>query len=167
MEIALPVNRLETHDRYLEVMKQSQSIAEYCQKLINDRPFGDNAFYMFAHKRTVGWDEKLSCLARGNTPPSDRLLWQCRLTKPTPQFNSMLFKGFPGTDIVKVLWVLPEEDTADQFLKGLMTESEIINDSLRRYWFDRKAMSEPEPEDLSDEKIASIYKERNGGRNSV
>ena len=66
----MKLNRLETHDRYQHLTKQSFDIAECCQDLINQRPFGDHPFYIFAHPRTE------------EDGVTKRLIWQPRLTKP-------------------------------------------------------------------------------------
>jgi hypothetical protein len=143
----MKINRLDAHDRYQHFTKQSFDIAECCQDLINKRPFGDHPFYIFAHART---DED------GSTK---RLIWQPRLTKPKAQTNSMLFKAYPGTDLIKVIWMIPDRALWGQYKKGNVTENETVTQSIEDFQFNRKKLEAKEDDDLSDEKIDSIYLE--------
>lgn len=143
----MKLNRLETHDRFEHFTKQSFSISECCQDLIDQRPFGNHPFYIFAHART---DED------GVTK---RLIWQPRLTKPKAQTNSMLFKAYPGTDTIKIIWMIPARELWDQYKKGNITESKTIRDSLYDFQHFRAKLEAPEEDDLSDVQIDLIYRE--------
>ncbi len=152
----MKVNILDAHDRYQHLTKQSFDISECCQNLINKRPFGNTPFYIFAHART---DED------GVTK---RLIWQPRLTKPKAQTNSMLFKGYPGTDLVKVIWMIPAREMWEQYEKGKLAENQTVVESLHAFQYDREKLEAKEEDDLSDEEIDRIYseisKEANGFR---
>jgi len=141
----MKVNFLETHDRLQYLTKQDFSIAECCQDLINKKPFGDHSFYIFAHARTE--DDGIN----------KRLIWQPRLTKPKAQTNSMLFKAYPGTDILKVIWMIPSRELWDQFGAGLMLENKTVSESIRDFQYNRKKLEAKESDDLSDEQIDLIY----------
>lgn len=143
----MKINRLDAHDRFEYFTKQSFDIAECCQDLINKRPFGDHPFYIFAHART---------LEDGVTKT---LIWQPRLTKPKSQTNSMLFKAYPGTDVIKVIWMIPARELWEQYTKGKMTENKTISESIEMFKTNRNKLEEKEPDDLSDEQIDQIYKE--------
>src|SRR5260221_10077691 len=143
----MKLNRLETHDRLQHFTKQSFSISECCQNLINQRPFGEYPFYIFAHTRT---DDD------GSTK---RLIWQPRLTKPRAQSNSMLFKAYPGNDIIKVIWMIPAVELWKQYEKGKITENKTVYDSIQAYKLNRNSLEKPEDDDLSEEKIDQIYRE--------
>lgn len=143
----MKINRLDAHDRLQHFTKQSFDIAECCQDLINKRPFGDHAFYIFAHTRT---DED------GVTK---RLIWQPRLTKPRAQTNSMLFKAYPGTDLIKVLWMIPAPEMWSQYRRGLLTENKTVCDSIEDFQKNLAKLEEPESDDLSDTQIDAIYRE--------
>lgn len=143
----MQINRLETHDRYKSFTSKSQNIDACCQDLINQRPFGNHPFYIFAHSRTD--DDGLR----------KRILWQPRLTRPLPQTNSMLFKGYPGTDIVKVIWIIPARELWNQYKKGNICDNEQIWNDIQTFEFKRKKLHEPEDDDLTDEQINQIYKE--------
>lgn len=143
----MKIDRLDAHDRFEHFTKQSFDIGECCQDLINKRPFGDYPFYIFAHART---DED------GVTK---RLIWQPRLTKPRAQTNSMLFKAYPGTDVIKVIWMIPAPELWSQYAKGLMTQNKTVSESINDFQHNRNKLEEKEDDDLSDEKIDSIYKE--------
>lgn len=143
----MKLNRLETHDRYQHLTKQSFDIAECCQDLINQRPFGDHPFYIFAHPRTE------------EDGATKRLIWQPRLTKPKAQENSMLFKAYPGTDLIKVIWMIPAPEMWSQYAKGLICENKTVSESIYDFKHNRKKLEEKESDDLTDEQIDRIYKE--------
>src|SRR6266478_280067 len=124
----MKIDKLDAHDRFDHFTKQSFDIGECCQNLINQRPFGNHPFYIFAHART---DED------GITK---RLIWQPRLTKPKSQTNSMLFKAYPGTDLVKVIWMIPSRELWGQYEKGNVTENKTVKDSIHAFQFDRGTM---------------------------
>lgn len=143
----MKLNRLETHDRYEYFTKQGFDIGECCQNLINQRPFGEHPFYIFAHARTD--DDGFT----------KRLIWQPRLTKPKAQINSMLFKAYPGTDVIKVLWMIPQRELWDQFTKGKMLENKTVVDSIYNYLYKREEMEQKEDDDLNDHQIDDIYRQ--------
>jgi hypothetical protein len=162
MDKNLKINRLETHDRLQHLTKQKDDISQYCQSIINQRPFGDRPFYIFAHKREIGLDERFSLFTSGMYPdlrdvPTHRMIWQPRLTKPKAQTNSMLFKGYPGTDVVKIIWMIPERELWEQYKKGNMTQCEIVVDCIDKFQNDRASLEQPDQDDPRDEEINSTY----------
>jgi len=143
----MKLNLLETHDRYKSfTTKKGFDISECCQDLINQRPFGSHAFYIFAHART------------DDNGVDKRLIWQPRLTRPKPQTNSMLFKAYPGTDLIKVIWMIPTRELWSQYQEGNVTANKTICDSIRAFEFDRATLERNEDDDLNDEQIDAIYK---------
>jgi len=142
------LDRLETHDRFAYFTKQKFDISECCQDLINQRPFGNHPFYIFAHART---DD--------NDASKKRLIWQPRLTKPKAQSNSMCFKVYPGTDVVKVIWIIPAMELWSQYKKGNITDNKTVRDSIAAYQHDRSKLESKEDDDLNDEQIKAIYME--------
>ena len=144
----MKINRLETHDRLQHFTKQSFNISECCQDLINQRPFGDHPFYIFAHART-----------EDDQPGVKRLIWQPRLTKPKAQTNSMLFKAYPGTDVIKVIWMIPQEELWLQFTTGKMTENKTVCESIDMFLNQKSKLEAPEPDDLSEAQIDAIYRQ--------
>ncbi len=143
----MKLNFLETHDRFQHFTKQSFDISECCQDLINQRPFGEHPFYIFAHARTA--DDGVT----------KQLIWQPRLTRPLAQSNSMLFKAYPGTDLIKVIWIIPARELWAQFAKGKMLQNQTICDSLHSFLYNRDKLNEKEPDDLSDDACDAIYKQ--------
>ena len=140
------IDRLETHDRLEHFKKQSFDIAECCQDIIDKRPYGEHAFYIFAHPRT------------DDDGVRKRLIWQPRLTKPLAQPNSMLFKVYPKLDQIIVKWILPAEELWKQFNLGNVTEDTMVLASIREYQTNKAEMERPDPDDLTDDEINSIYK---------
>lgn len=141
----MKINLLDAHDRLIDFKKKNHSIEECCQDLINQRPFGNYPFYIFVHSRT---DED------GITK---RLIWDPRLTKPRAQTNSMLFKAYPGTDKIKVLWIIPARELWGQYKKGNLTEDSTISQSIYNFENNREALEMPEEDDLSEEAMHAIY----------
>lgn len=143
----MKLNRLETHDRLLHFTKQHFDIAECCQDLIKQRPFGHHPFYIFVHPRTD--DDGIR----------KRLIWQPRLTKPLAQTNSMLFKGYPGSDYVKIIWMIPPREIWAQFEKGKMTENETVWNSIQDFIYRREELESPEHDDPTDQEVLKIYRQ--------
>jgi len=131
-------------------------------------------FYIFAHQRTIGMDERKSAyefdlISSSIDPsyvrqftsfdqvPTAKLLWSPRLSKPTPQQNSMLFKAYPGSDNIKVIWMLPDQELWGQYEKGLMLQSPIVVESIAKFKKDFASMSLPEEDDLPDDRVNEIY----------
>jgi len=137
----------DAHDRFKYFTNKNFSISECCQDLINQRPFGEHAFYIFAHSRT---DED------GITK---RLIWQPRLTKPKAQTNSMLFKAYPGKENIKIIWMIPARELWGQYKFGLITENKTISDSIYDFEYNREKLEKKEPDDLDDKTIDAIYKQ--------
>jgi hypothetical protein len=143
----MKLNRLETHERLQHFTKKDFSITDCCQDLINQRPFGNHPFYIFAHTRTE------------DDGTTKRLIWQPRLTKPKAQSNSMLFKAYPGTDNIKVIWMIPAIELWGQYQKGLMLENKIVVESIHDFTHSRSRLEAKESDDLEDFEIDDIYKQ--------
>lgn len=143
----MKINPLDAHDRLLHFSKQEFDISECVQDMVNKRPFGKHAFYIFAHPRT------------DDDGVTKRLIWQPRLTKPHAQTNSMLFKAYPGTDLVKVIWMIPDRAMWSQYDKGKMTQNETIWQSIQDFVHNRDKLEEGEIDDLTDDEIARVYTE--------
>ncbi len=145
----MKVKILDAHDRLKHFGKQADYISEGCRDCINNRPaeFGSHPFYIFAHTRT------------DDDGVSKRLIWMPRLSKPKAQTNSMLFKAYPGTDIIKVIWMIPDRLLWDTFKKDNLTESEVIVNSIHHFTFNRKKLEAKEDDDLWEYQIDDIYSE--------
>jgi hypothetical protein len=70
----------------------------------------------------------------------------------------MLFKGYPGTDMIKVIWIIPERELWDQYRKGLMMQSETVVESIHKFQYDRESLEAPEEDDARDAEIDDAYK---------
>lgn len=141
----MKISLLETHDRYQEFVKDDQNIGACCQNIVDQRPFGNHPFYIFAHART------------DDDGVTQRLIWQPRLTRPEAQSNSMLFKAYPGTDIIKVIWMIPKPELWGQYRKGNVTQNEIVSWSIEQFLCNKSFLNKKEDDDLSDEEIDRIY----------
>jgi len=143
----MKITTLDAYDRYKHFTSQSFDISECCQNLIDQRPFGENSFYIFAHTRTD--DDYVT----------KRLIWQPRLTKPKAQTNSMLFKWVHGTDNIRICWLIPAREMWNQYKKGNVTGHDITVWSIDQFENHRKSLESPEPDDLSDLQIDQIYRD--------
>jgi hypothetical protein len=150
----MKITRLETHDR-LEHFKQdqSQNISQGCDDCLKINPLSlalqekSPYIYIFAHARTA--DDGVN----------KRVLWQPRLSKPTPQTNSCLFRVQSKTDISEVCWILPPEEMWSQYMKGKVTESNIVLWSIDQYVNHRHEMKQPCAGDLTKDQIYNIYRQ--------
>jgi hypothetical protein len=161
----MKINRLETHDRLLEFGKQADYISQGCQDCINRRPpeFENYPFYIFAHKRELGLDERFKLFSSGiykalQDVPTHRMIWGPRLTKPEAQINSMLFRHYPAEDIIKVIWMITEPATWGESEEGKMLENNVVSDSIHLFRTDKKKLEAKEPDDLPESKVKEIYR---------
>lgn len=145
--LPIKINPLDAHDRLKEFTSRHQSISECCQDLINKAPFGNRPFYIFAHARTD--DDGFT----------KRIIWQPRLTKPKAQTNSMLFKAHPGTDVIVIVWMIPERSLWKQYNKGNMTQNKLVYESIQSFIKNRAELEKPDDDDPSDEMVNHIYTE--------
>ena len=125
----MKISRTDAHDRLQFFNKQADHISQGCEDCIKGRPeeFGDYPFYIFAHKREINTDERVSIynfdmVEAFSNPnykrqyfsledvPSARMIWQARLTRPRPQENSMCFKHYPLKDIINICWIIPSKE---------------------------------------------------------
>lgn len=169
----MKIKLIDAHDRFKHFTTQEFDIGKTCQDMIDQRPFGDVPFYIFAHKREIGMDERTSLysqdfqqsLSLGTQRrywtladvPTHRIIWQPRLTKPKAQTNSMLFKAYPGSDNIKVIWIIPQEELWEQYAKGKLTENKIVVESIHAFRTDKEKLEAKEEDDLSDQEIDAIY----------
>jgi hypothetical protein len=71
----------------------------------------------------------------------------------------MLFKAYPGTDTVKIIWIIPPREMWSQYQKGKLTASKIVTESIEEFKNNRHKLEAPEPDDLSESEMDAIYKE--------
>jgi hypothetical protein len=146
----MKINLLETHDRLEHLIKdQSDNVfdgAETCLKCnplslaIQDRcPY----VYIFAHTRTT--EDGLK----------KRLLWQPRISKPKAQTNSYLFRAQSKSDLIEVVWIIPERHLWPQYESGKVTENDLVNYSVNLFENNRSELEKPHLDDIS-ENVAKI-----------
>jgi len=85
------------------------------------------------------------------------MLWQPRLTKPTAQTNSYLFRAQSNTDILEICWLLPPREMWAQYKKGNVTEHEFVLWSIDMFENHRQDLERPDPDDLNEEQCKNIY----------
>ena len=174
----MKINRLETHDRFLEFQKQANLIEEGLRECIEKRPkeYENYPFYAFGHKRTYALDEQcklynddLMCSILDPTyqrkftdvlqMPNARIIWIPRLTKPKAEPNSWLFKYYPQEDITKVFWILPEYETWGQYTDEKMCQNRAISESIRMFKTNKEFLEKPEDDDLPEYVIEGINRQ--------
>lgn len=166
----MKIDRLETHDRLEELIKdQAINISDGASTCLKANPLSlalqekSPYIYLFAHPRTLGFDEKMNIYARTGGDfskiPEKVMFWQPRLTKPKAQTNSYLFRAISKTDTIEVCWLLPPEEMWPQYKKGNITEHEIVLWSINQYMNNRANLEAPEPDDLPDDRTKGIYKQ--------
>ena len=141
----MKVNILEAHDRLKHLFKVMSEViskgAEDCLKIHPDSLFYQERspyVYLFAHPRTH------------DNGVDKRLLWQPRLGKPDAQSNSYLFRAISNTDIVELMWFIPDKLLWDQFKKGNLVESENVIKSIHLFNTNRRLLEQPHPNDLPE-----------------
>ncbi len=149
----MKVNRLETHDRLQHLIKdQSQNIFQGAEDCLKKNPLSlalqekCHYIYIFAHARTH--DDGVNKV----------MYWDPRLSIPTPETNSYLFRAISNTDTIEVCWIIPPREMWDQYKKGNVTESNWALWSIDQFQKNRKALSNPHPDDLPEEKARFILK---------
>lgn len=148
----MKIHRLETHDR-LKHLKQDQSVnifkgAEDCLKTnLLSLMYQDKSpyIYLFAHPRTMD---------NGNKA----LYWQPRLSKPTAQTNSYLFRAQSKTDIIEVCWLIPPREHWDNYKPGNVNHSELVDWSIKQFRYHRANLERAHPDDMPEEKGKEIIK---------
>ena len=140
----MKLNVYDAHDRFSYFKKQNFEIDECLQDLMKQKIFGDHAFYVFCHPRT---DED------GVTK---RYIWQPRLTKPKAQTNSALYKVQPGSDVIRIIWILPPREVWNAYDPGNVCENEAIRKCIYMFQHEREALEAPEDDDPPPEKVQEI-----------
>lgn len=148
------VNRLEAHDRLLHLKKdQSLNISQGAQDCLQKNKLSIRLqerspyIYIFAHPRTA--DDGVN----------KRMYWQPRLTRPTPQTNSYLFRARSHTDIIEICWLLPPQEYWGQSKKGNVTEDELVTWSIHQFQYNFASLATPYEDDLSDNQVRNILKD--------
>jgi hypothetical protein len=151
----MKLNRLEAHDRLKHFLAdQSESIYQGAEDCLKRNPLSLAIqekcpyLYIFAHPRTA--DDGVTKV----------MYWQPRLSIPSAQTNSYLFRAVSKTDIVEVIWMIPPREHWEQYKKGNITESNWCRWSIEMFQKDdsRKQLEKPHPEDLSESICQLIMK---------
>jgi len=149
----MKLNVLEAHDRLVHLNKTvADMISKGADECLKKNPDSlrmqelSDYVYIFAHARTM--DD-----GRGKI-----LFWQPRLTKPTPQANSMLFRAISKTDNITCCWIIPSEETWGQNKKGNICDDPFIRWSIHQYQTNRSGLQEADPHDLKDHQVRNVLK---------
>ena len=140
----MKIDPLDAHDRLLSFTKQDFQIPECFDNLVKSKPFGDHPFYIFCHQRTE--DDGVS----------KRYIFSPWIVKPRAQTNSDLYKVYPGSDIVKVIWRIPSREMWDVYKRGNMFENPIIVNSCWLFDNNRDELEKPEEDDPTPEEAQQI-----------
>lgn len=150
----MKLNRLETHDRLEHLVKdQSINISKGASDCLTSNALSlalqekSPYIYIFAHPRTC------------EDGVTKAMYWQPRLTKPSAQTNSYLFRAQSKTDIMEICWLLPPKEMWDQYKKGNVTENDLVIWSIDQFRSNKKKLEEKEKDDLPDEVCKNIYRQ--------
>lgn len=148
----MKLNRLETHDRLLHLIKdQSLNIAQGADDCLKKNPLSlaiqerSPYVYLFAHPRTA--DDGIT----------KRMVWQPRLTRPLAQTNSYLFRAQSKSDILEICWLIPPMEMWLQYKRGNVTEHDLVIWSIHQFKFNKKMLESPLQDDLSEIRCKHIY----------
>ena len=149
----MKINRLESHDRLQHLQKdQALNLAQGAEDCLKHNALSVGLqqyspyIYIFAHPRTA--DDGVT----------KRMIWQPRLTKPSAQTNSYLFRAISNTDHMEICWMIPPREMLMQYKKGNVTEHSIVIWSIDQYRHNKPILERPENDDLDDDHIKDIYR---------
>lgn len=140
----MKLNRLETHDRLEFFLNREYNFEKNVQDQIAQKPFGEHPFYIFCHPRTH------------EDGSSKRYIWSPWIWKPRAQTNSLLIKAYPGTDMLKLCWILPVREMWNTYNKGTLFENNFINECILQFQKDKSVLEQPEEDDPSAERAQMI-----------
>src|SRR5437899_1821301 len=135
----MKIDPLDAHDRLLSFTKQDFQIPDCMADVIKREPFGKHAFYVFCHPRTDDDGVK------------KRYIYSPWIWKPRAQTNSALYKVYPGTDIIKVMWIIPPREMWNVYQFGNLFENSLIAQCCWDFDNDREILEKPESDDPSPE----------------
>jgi hypothetical protein len=140
----MKIDRLDAHDRLTYFLNQEFQMGDCAQDLIDQKPFGEHPFYIFCHSRTHdnGIDK--------------RYIWSPWIWKPRPQTNTLLMKAYPGSDILKIMWILPVRELWPSYEKEKLFENPLIKSYLDLFDQNKEMLCEPEPDDPTAERAQEI-----------
>lgn len=149
----LNLNPFDAHDRLIHVKKeQALNVFLGAEECLKQNPLSlalqekSPYVYLFAHPRT------------GEDGYTKVLYWQPRLSRPTPQTNSYLFRAQSKTDLIEICWLIPDRAIWPQFEKGKVTHDEMVEWSINQYRFNKKDLAKPHADDLSEMQGANILR---------
>lgn len=149
----MKIERLETHDRLLHFKKtQENNIQQGVEDCLKHNPDSlalqdlCKYIYIFAHPRT------------DDDGVTKRMLWQPRISRPEPQTNSYLFRAVSKTDLIEICWMIPPIETWGQYMKGNITESDIVLWSINQFNNNKKRLGDSHPEDYPENIQDDIYR---------
>lgn len=167
----MKLNRLETHDRLVHFKKdQNDTLQQGADDCLKKNPLSlamqEKApyVYIFAHPRTIDFDEKSKLWMSGQFKtwseiPDKKMMWHPRLIKPEAQTNSYLFRAISKTDVLEICWLIPDEKMWKQYEKGKVTENEIVMWSIDQYINHRADLERRDKDDLPDQRAFEIYRQ--------
>lgn len=122
-------------------------------EIIAQKPFGNHKFYVFMFLKNV---EGITNVKKIYMHP--------RLTKPDPSPGSTLLKVNPlEPEEAIIIWTLPNIESFGMVDSGKIFSDPLVKKSVDDYLSNPEAMSQPEPDDLSEMEMREIYKAKYKG----
>jgi|SRR6185312_8341857 len=130
----MKINTFETHDRLLNYQNKQMDMSDAIMECIRNVPDDiKSSFYVFGHSRTIQFDEKVGMMKLGHHSAEKRLIWTPRITKPKAEPNSYLFLCRKNSDIIEIIWMLPQLEMWSEYAPGKMMHNENIWISINSY----------------------------------
>lgn len=120
------------------------------QDLILSKPFGDRKFYIFSFVKRVH-----------DSSGVKKMYHQPRLTRPEPIAGTTLMKVDPKCpDTAKIIWTLPNQENFGLYKYNKVFADPFVHECIDKFTKNPKQLMQPDPDDLTDDQIREIYKEK-------
>ena len=127
------------------------------QDLIQQKPFGDNRFYVFMFVKRVD-----------DASGIKKMYMQPRLTKPEPLPGTTLLQVDPrNPGEAKMIWTLPAEMNSVIYQKGKMYADQFVYECIEKYTQRPWELMQKEEGELSENQIREIYKAKAKGNSTT
>lgn len=141
----MKLNFLETHDRLQHLVDdQSGNVFRGAEDCFKKNPFSlaiqEKCPYVYIHAFPKTADDGVN----------KKMFWHPRISKPTASTNSFLFRGISGTDMLEIIWIIPERYLWAQYQQGNLLENKDVLISINNFENHRSKLELPHEDDLPE-----------------
>jgi len=147
----MKIQLLETHDRKEHLIKdQSANVFQGAEDCLKNNPLSlaiqekSEYIYLYAHPRTA------------EDGVNKALYWQPRLSIPEASDNSYLFRAISKTDMIEIVWIIPDKAMWKQYQKGKVTEDNLSLWSINQFLHNKEELEKPHPDDMPEDRQKMI-----------